>query len=100
MGGKDKSAIHASYYLTEITFLIIGIIVIGIFGCTLILLIQNHTAMAQEPNGTSFQMDNMTFSHNMASVNGIQLLEDMVILLSCYMDGQKRGMNGVMSCQP
>jgi len=74
MDGKDKSAIHASYYLTAITFLIIGIIVTGIFGCTLILLNQNHTAMAQqEPNGTSFQIDNMTFSHHTASVNGIQL---------------------------
>ena len=74
MDGRDKSAIHASYYLTEITFLIIGIIVTGIFGCTLILLNQNHTAMAQqEPNGTSFQIDNMTFSHRLASVNGIQL---------------------------
>ena len=27
----------------------------------------------QEPNGTSFQMGNMTFSHRTASVNGIQL---------------------------
>ena len=27
----------------------------------------------QEPNGTSFQMGNMTFSHGTASVNGIQL---------------------------
>ena len=52
----------------------IGIIVTGIFGCTLILLNQNHIAMAQqEPNGTSFQIDNMTFSHRLASVNGIQL---------------------------
>ena len=44
---------------------------------------QNHTAIAQQPNGTAiaqqqpngtyFQIDNMTFSHNTASVNGIQL---------------------------
>jgi pimeloyl-ACP methyl ester carboxylesterase len=27
----------------------------------------------QEPNGTSFQMNNMTFTHRTASVNGIQL---------------------------
>ena len=74
MDGKDKSAIHASYYLAAITFLMIGIIVTGIFGCTLILLNQNHIAMAQqEPNGKSFQIDNMTFSHHTASVNGIQL---------------------------
>ena len=30
-------------------------------------------AKQQQPNGTSFQMDNTTFSHNTASVNGIQL---------------------------
>ena len=37
----------------------------------------------QQPNGNSFQIDNMTFSHRMASVNGIQmhmLLEVKVIL--------------------
>jgi pimeloyl-ACP methyl ester carboxylesterase len=38
---------------------------------------QNHTAMAQEqqqqPNDNSFQINNMTFSHRTASVNGIQL---------------------------
>jgi len=50
-----------------------GIIVTGIFVCTLILN-QNHTAMAQqEHNGTSFHMNNMTFTHRTASVNGIQL---------------------------
>jgi hypothetical protein len=27
----------------------------------------------QQPTGISFEIDNMTFSHNMASVNGIQL---------------------------
>jgi cephalosporin-C deacetylase-like acetyl esterase len=27
----------------------------------------------QQPTGNSFQLDNMTFSHNTASVNGIQL---------------------------
>ena len=100
MDGKDKSVFHASYYLTAITFLIIGIIVTGIFGCTLILN-QNHTAMAQQPNDISFQMDNMTFSHHTASVNGIQLhyvigghgdpvsfitrmARNMVCMASCY----------------
>jgi len=38
---------------------------------------QDHTAMAQQQQptleGISFQIDNMTFSHHMASVNGIQL---------------------------
>jgi alpha-beta hydrolase superfamily lysophospholipase len=59
----------------------IGIIIIIITTSILfvgtLVLNQNHTAMAQQqqqqPNGTYFQMDNMTFSHNTASVNGIQL---------------------------
>jgi hypothetical protein len=76
MDGKDKSTFHAPYHVTAITFLIIGIIVTGIFVCTLVLN-QNHTAMAQQQQptlgGISFDIDNMTFSHHMASVNGIQL---------------------------
>jgi hypothetical protein len=43
--------------------------------CTLVLN-QNHTTMAQQQqqlSGTSFQIDNITFSDNTASVNGIQL---------------------------
>src|SRR5215204_5548754 len=77
MYGKDKSdkpTFHATYHVTAITFLLIGIIATGIFGCTLVLN-QNHTAMAQQQqlSGISFQIDNMTFSHHMASVNGIQL---------------------------
>jgi pimeloyl-ACP methyl ester carboxylesterase len=77
MYGKDKSdkpTFHATYHVTAITFLLIGIIATGIFGCTLVLN-QNHTAMAQQQqlSGISFQIDNMTFSHHTASVNGIQL---------------------------
>src|SRR5215204_2421898 len=77
MYGKDKSdkpTFHATYHVTAITFLLIGIIATGIFGCTLVLN-QNHTAMAQQQqlSGISFQIDNMTFSHHMATVNGIQL---------------------------
>ena len=36
---------------------------------------QTHSALKQQSNlsGTSFDIDNMTFSHHMASVNGIQL---------------------------
>ena len=38
---------------------------------------QNYTAMAQQQeqqlDGNSFQLDNMTFSHNTASMNGIQM---------------------------
>ncbi len=73
MDRKDKSPSDAPYHLTTITFLLISIIVTGIFVCTLILN-QNHIAIAQPGlTGTSFQMDNMTFSHHTASVNGIQM---------------------------
>jgi len=78
MYGKDKSdkpTFHTTYHVTAITFLIIGIIVTGIFVFTLVLN-QNHTIIAQQQptlEGTSFQIDNMTFSHHMATVNGIQM---------------------------
>jgi pimeloyl-ACP methyl ester carboxylesterase len=74
MVGKGKH-IPASHHVTTITFLLIGIIATGIFAFTSVLN-QNHIAMAQQQptlEGTSFQIDNMTFSHNTASVNGIQL---------------------------
>jgi pimeloyl-ACP methyl ester carboxylesterase len=75
MVGKGKR-IPALHHVTAITFLLIGIIATGIFAFTLVLN-QNHTAMAQQQQptleGISFQIDNMTFSHNTASVNGIQL---------------------------
>ena len=74
--GKDKPEFYVSYHGTAITFLLIGLIITTtstLFAFTLILN-QSHTAMAQQqPNGTYFQIDNMTFSHNTASVNGIQL---------------------------
>ena len=55
----------------------ISIIVVSIFVCTLVFN-QNHTAMAQQqrsfaPKGISFDIDNVTFSHHMIPVNGIQL---------------------------
>jgi len=73
MNEGDNFILNRQYHSNPITFLICGVIVTGIFVCTLILN-QNHIAMAQqEPNGTSFQMNNMTFTHRTASVNGIQL---------------------------
>jgi pimeloyl-ACP methyl ester carboxylesterase len=73
MNEGDNFILNRQYHLNPITFLISGVIVTGIFVCTLILN-QNHIAMAQqEPNGTSFHMNNMTFTHRTASVNGIQL---------------------------
>ena len=56
-----------------------GIITIGtLYVLRPVSLNQNHTAMAQQEqqpqiNGNSFQIDNMTFSHNTVSVNGIQM---------------------------
>jgi pimeloyl-ACP methyl ester carboxylesterase len=74
MVGKDKSEFYASYHGTVITFLLIGIIITSILSVFTLVLNQNYTAIAQQqPNGTYFQIDNMTFSHNTASVNGIQL---------------------------
>src|SRR5262245_57947694 len=76
MDGKDNHAWNVSYYLSAITFPTIGIITTGIFCCTLVLLNQNHPAMAQQQQQStdnSFKIDNMTFSHHTASVNGIQM---------------------------
>jgi pimeloyl-ACP methyl ester carboxylesterase len=77
MDGKDKPAFHASHHVTAITFLLIGIIVTSILFAFTLVLKQNHTAMAQQQpptlEGISFQIDDTTFSHHTASVNGIQM---------------------------
>jgi flagellar basal body-associated protein FliL len=78
MVGIDKPKFHASsHHVIAITFLLIAIITTGTLFAFTLILNQSHTAMAQQqqqqPNGNSFQMDNMTFSHNTASVNGIQM---------------------------
>src|ERR671913_458323 len=91
MVGKDKSEFYASRHGTAITFLLIGIFTTSILSVFTLVLNQDHTAMAQQQlqanqtfspsveeqqqllEGKSFQIDNMTFSHNTASVNGIQL---------------------------
>jgi pimeloyl-ACP methyl ester carboxylesterase len=103
MVGQDKPSIRASHHhmIAAITFLMIGII-ITTTSISLVfssVLSQNHNAMAQlqqpqqqqqlEANqtsftpsaeeqqqlleGISFQIDNVTFSHHTASVNGIQM---------------------------
>jgi pimeloyl-ACP methyl ester carboxylesterase len=63
--------------VTALTFLIIGIIVTSILFAFTLVLNQNHTAIAQQQQptleGISFDIDTVTFSHHMASVNGIQL---------------------------
>ena len=77
MVDKDKPKFHtSSHNITAITFLMIGIITTGTLSVFTSVSNQNHTAMAQQqqqPNGNSFQLGNMTFSHNTASVNGIQM---------------------------
>jgi len=76
MVAKDKPSFHALHHMTTITFLLIGIITTGTLFVFIPVLYKNHTAMAQQqqqPTGNSFRMDNMTFSHHTASVNGIQL---------------------------
>ena len=77
MVGKDKPTLHASHHVTAITFLLIGIIITtSILFVSTLVLNQSHTAMAQQqqqPTGTSFQIDNITFSHHTTSVNGIKL---------------------------
>ena len=108
MVGKDKLTFRASHHVNAITFLLIGIL----FVFTLVLN-QNHTAIAQQQklqgmqnnqmpssltkqqllNGNSFQIDNMTFSHRPASVNGIQL-HYVIGGHGNPVDDQKHGMNG------
>src|SRR6476619_3130806 len=51
----------------------IGIIVVCISFCAIVLS-QNYSALGQQqPAGNVFQIDNVTFSHHMATVNGIQI---------------------------
>ena len=70
-----------SFYMTAM-FPTILIVATGILFVSSLILNQNHTAIAQRqqpqeqplvPKDISFDIDNVTFSHHMASVNGIQL---------------------------
>jgi pimeloyl-ACP methyl ester carboxylesterase len=66
--------LNLPFHVKAITFLMTGIIIVtGILFVFTLVLNQNHTAVAQEPTGIYFQIDNVTFSHHTASVNGIQL---------------------------
>jgi uncharacterized alpha/beta hydrolase family protein len=83
MNGKEKSTFHFLFHMKAITFLMIIIIVTGILFVSSLILNQNQTAIAQQQQeeeeqplvtkDISFDIDNVTFSHHMASVNGIQL---------------------------
>jgi alpha/beta hydrolase fold len=84
MNEKDKPTFHLPFNVKAITFPMIVIIVTSVlFVISFIILSQNQTAVAQQQlqqqgqalasKGVSFGIDNVTFSHHMASVNGIQL---------------------------
>ena len=73
----NSSSFYRPFHVKTTTFVIIVIIVTGIFVSSLILN-QKHTAIAQEQQSLaskdiSFVIDNMSFSHHMASVNGVQI---------------------------
>jgi pimeloyl-ACP methyl ester carboxylesterase len=81
MNEKDNSSFHLSFYMTAM-FPAILIVATGILFVSSLILNQNHTAIAQRqqpqeqplvPKDISFDIDNVTFSHHMTSVNGIQL---------------------------
>jgi pimeloyl-ACP methyl ester carboxylesterase len=74
MDCKDRSSSQVLYHSIA-TFLLIGIITTGILFVFTLVLNQNHAVMAQQQglNGTSFQIGNMTFSHGLVPVNGIQM---------------------------
>ena len=75
---KYKPILHTSHITTATTFLLMAIITTGTLFAFPLVLNQSHIAMAQEQQQSqfsvnSFQIDNMTFSHHTASVNGIQM---------------------------
>jgi pimeloyl-ACP methyl ester carboxylesterase len=79
MNEKDNSSFHLSFYMTAM-FPAILIVATGILFVSSLILNQNHTAIAQQPQeqalaskDISFDIDNVTFSHHTATVNGIQL---------------------------
>jgi hypothetical protein len=102
-----------SFRVKAITFaMIVIIIVTGISFVSSLILNQNQTAIAQQQlqqqeqplvtKNISFDIDNVSFSHHMASVNGVQLHyvigghgDPVVLLHGCH----RHGINGVMLCQ-
>ena len=88
MNEKSNSSFHFSFYLVTM-FLTILVVAVMIFSS--VTLNMNYTTIAQQQTpfneDISFDIDNVTFSHHMASVNGIQLhyvtggLGDPIVLL-------------------
>ena len=76
MNEKGNFSFHFSFYLVT-TFLTILVVTVIIFSSLTLNI--NHTIIAQQQQqpsfneDISFDIDNVTFSHHIASVNGIQL---------------------------
>ena len=78
MNEKDNSSFHFSFYLVTIFLTILVVTVIISSSLTLNI---HHNAIAEEQqqqpisfiDDISFDIDGVTFSHHMASVNGIQM---------------------------
>lgn len=74
MNEKSNSSFHFSFYLVTM-FLTILVVAVMIFSSVTLNI--NYTTIAQQQTpfneDISFDIDNVTFSHHMASVNGIQL---------------------------
>jgi hypothetical protein len=82
MNKKDNSSSFSlfSFRVKAIPFLMIVIIIVtGILFVSSLVLNQNQTAIAQQQEqpivtkNISFDIDNVSVSHHMASVNGVQL---------------------------
>ena len=78
----NSSSFHLPFHVKAITFVMIVIIIVAsILSVSSLILNQNRAAIAQQQQeqqpfllkDISFDIDNVTFSHHMASVNGIQL---------------------------
>ena len=77
---KDKPKFHISRRMSVTTFFLMTIIISGTLFAFPLVFNRSHTAMAQgqqqpQLSGNSFQIVNMTFSHNTIPVNGIQSLK-------------------------
>ena len=79
MNEVDNFILNLPFHVKTITFLMIAIIIVTCMSVSPLIFNQNQPAMAQQqqspaPEDISFDIDIVTFSHHMASVNGIQLI--------------------------
>jgi len=76
MSEKSNASFQFSIYLVTIFLTILVVVTVIIFSSLTLNI--NHTTIAQQQSppfneDLSFDIDNVTFSHHMASVNGIQM---------------------------